>query len=361
MSVIEQDIYDHLEHFGVKGMHWGIRKEPDRSEFRRRAEKAKKYLDKASLLQTKISDLQVNSTGYTFQAMRNREKIQKLSIKRQHALDDAERKTQGKLSRNQKRVLVGATVAGSLLATYGAYTMVQSGEARRLITKGKDLFGDKHDPGWKFNRDLAKPDMNVDSIYKDVVQHINPDYGVPGTKMNCRRATFAYEMRRRGYDVVATRTSDGRGQTPVGIYNALSKEKDIVPSTKGGIFRKILTEGFQKDRGKISDTPFKNLMDSKMDVGQHEMEPGDIFKRLAKQPNGARGELGLRWFGGGGHSMAWEIVDGKPVVFDTQNGQVYRSTREFEKIRSVAVNAGITRLDNVPLNTNFLMRWVKNA
>ncbi len=45
--------------------------------------------------------------------------------------------------------------------------------------------------------------------------------------MNCRRCTFAYEMRRRGYDVAATRTTNGRGQTAVGVYNALNTEGDI--------------------------------------------------------------------------------------------------------------------------------------
>ena len=41
-----------------------------------------------------------------------------------------------------------------------------------------------------------------------------------GTKLNCRRCTFAYELSRRGYDVKATRTMKGTGQTYLGVAKA---------------------------------------------------------------------------------------------------------------------------------------------
>lgn len=89
--------------------------------------------------------------------------------------------------------------------------------------------------------------------------------------------------------------------------------------------------------------------------------PNDILSSLSKQPNGARGELGMMFKGGGGHSMAWEIVQGKPVIFDTQTGKTYKSALDIAQLSTNLTHSGFTRLDDKALNTNFLMRWVKNA
>ena len=49
----------YLEHFGIKGMHWGIRHDKEYEKKRRnsRNAKAKKYEDKSKQLQTKIDDI----------------------------------------------------------------------------------------------------------------------------------------------------------------------------------------------------------------------------------------------------------------------------------------------------------------
>jgi hypothetical protein len=85
-----------------------------------------------------------------------------------------------------------------------------------------------------------------------------------------------------------------------------------------------------------------------------------IFDTLAKEPNGSRGELGVMWNMGGGHSMAYEVVKGTPVIFDGQTGKIYKTPLEFMDMPAVK-NAGFTRLDNVDLNVDYLMRWMTNA
>ncbi len=89
-----------------------------------------------------------------------------------------------------------------------------------------------------------------------------------------------------------------------------------------------------------------------------------IFRALRDEPNGARGELGVQWDVGGAHSMAWEVVKGRPVVFDAQSGKKLSDSKEFLEAVSKAggiKTAGYTRLDNVPMNEDFLMRWLKDA
>jgi hypothetical protein len=89
--------------------------------------------------------------------------------------------------------------------------------------------------------------------------------------------------------------------------------------------------------------------------------PENIFSVLSKQPERSRGELGVFWSGGGGHSMAYEIINGQPHIFDGQTGEHYSSMAEVaEKLPEIGA-AGFTRLDNVNLDTSFVQRWVKNV
>jgi hypothetical protein len=86
-----------------------------------------------------------------------------------------------------------------------------------------------------------------------------------------------------------------------------------------------------------------------------------VLAELAKQPNGARGEVMFK-FPNFGHSMAYEIVDGVPHIFDSQKGTLYNaSTKYVESKWDGFTGAEIRRLDNVPLDLNFLSRWATNT
>lgn len=69
----------------------------------------------------------------------------------------------------------------------------------------------------------------------------------------------------------------------------------------------------------------------------------------------------MQWKAGGAHSMAWEVVKGKPVIFDTQTGKRYNNASEFFSMARQMKGAGFTRLDNVELDQDFLMRWMRDA
>lgn len=359
--IIDEEVY--LEHFGIKGMHWGVRRDLQKNERRqaKRIANAQKYLAKADVLSTKISQLENKQVNpYSYRGQQTALKLDELRIKRRTAIEDAERKSQGKLSQAQRRMVAGGVILGGIVAVAGAYTMVQSGQARRLGTKVTDLFKDKHNPGWKLDRKLADPNLTVDAIHADVVSKINPKYGLPGTKMNCRRATFAYEMRRRGFDVEATRTSNGYGQNVAGQFNVLNPGKDY-PTGRIGVARTVAVEKYKLSKGIATDAHISTLVSEGKTIGENNLNPSSIFHDLGQLPDGARGELGMQWGTGGGHSMAFEIVKGKPVIFDTQNGKVYKNTAQFREIADSMANAGYTRLDNKTLDTNFIMKWVKNA
>lgn len=265
-----------IEHSGVKGMKWGVRKQEDNSP---------------------------NKLG-----------------------------SSTKLGSNEVAPIIGlgATYAAIGLAIYGKY-VVDSGKITQI--KNKDV-------PWKVDPSLAKK-MSVDDLHKKVVAPINPGYGARGTKMNCRRCTFAYEMRRRGLDVKATPSDIAAGQTIKGVRKA-TKTPDKT------LFGSVWGEKYISSPRDFES--FSGQQKSKL-----------VFDALGKNPNGARGELGAAWTMGGGHSLAWEIVRGKPIVFDTQSGVVYKDPKSFTKFASTVSIAAYTRLDNKPLDDYFLKKWAVNT
>ncbi|WNM72396.1 acetyltransferase [Gordonia phage Mossy] len=234
-----------------------------------------------------------------------------------------------------------AIAIGAVATVYGAKGIdayFQSGKSRSNITRGKK-FMTMNSEYWNQRADFASKTYSADDIQKKVVPGINPDYPGSGATMNCRRATLAYEMRRRGYDVQATKTRAGYGQDSGGITKAVGLK---------GRARRQATANFELTGG-----------------GENFIGGGggkQIFDTLGKQPERSRGELVLQWRGpqpgipGGAHSVAYEVINGKAHVFDTQSGWKHDAT---SPIFMNAETAAFTRLDDKDLNKKHLTKWMK--
>ena len=278
-----------LAHYGVKGMRWGVRRSPEELG-RARGAKAK------------------SSSGKV-----------------------------GYLSEEERAAAAQLAFIGSVLTVQGARNFVESGNSRVLRNKGKRFVQGQFREGvqYKKNSDLAK-NMSEDDIMSKVVRDVNPDFGSFGANQNCRRCTMAYEMRRRGMDVKATKTTNARGQHGTGLRKAT-----------GAKTRRLEFGENKAYEGQFGDD---NSAAAKA-----------TFKALSKQPNGSRGEVGIGWMFGGGHSVAYEIVNNKPVIFDAQSAKKIKTPNDWMSsfpIQSAQVS--FTRLDNKPLNEAWLERWVKN-
>lgn len=338
---------EYLTHHGIKGQKWGVRNGPpyplDAEDHSASEKKSgwKKSLDKGK---------------------------KKDNNKKQDRNDDSQKKG---LTAEQKRAIkIGAGIAVGLLAAYGAYKLADSGELHRLAEKGKEILqGDRY-PGFKRNDAFSQP-MSIDQISSTFLHKINPGYNKElGTTNNCRRCTFAYELSRRGYDVKATRTLHGTGQTD-------SKTAKYIGAD--GITLKSISQLFRNTTEKASEgaevSDLSQFVAKELDRLTHreslsfvEKNQGltrqseKIFDALSKMPDGARGELGLKFLVGGGHSIAWEIVDGKAALFDFQTGTAYRTVEELNTLTKpyLAKEGFIRRLDDVELNLDLLRRWVEN-
>lgn len=366
-----EELVKYLVHHGVKGQKWGVVKERETSDRRftlsnvkqknteRKERKVAKFEDNARRTQVAIDNIKANPSKNRFVQRGRNNQVKELEKYRDQNLKDAKAVREGHLTSTQKKVLVGAAAAGTILAAYGAFKFVDSGTAHQMLNRNVPF---------KKN-DLLSRKMSPDRIMEEVVFPINPEFGMkPGSMMNCRRCTFAYEMRRRGNDVKATQSIAATGQTVTGLLNATNPEHDFKTGTLS-IYGNIIKERFSKDKtGPVTQAVAISRGFGREPIGKWGLfgttsaeKSRDIFEALAEHPEGARGELGMAWNQGGGHSMAWEIIGGIPHIFDTQTGAKYSTPEDFDQISHSIQEVAATRLDDLPLNSDFLRRWVTNV
>lgn len=236
-------------------------------------------------------------------------------------------------------------VSAAYIAIFLALTVKAGiGIVRRAKDSGKKYEKQNANVAWKKKPELSKkaPPADVESIHRSVVKQVNPDFPKPGTKMNCRRCTVAYEMRRRGYDVKATPSHFATGQDSRGMQTATSTLGKKKPESPWG------------DKA-IGGPTFHRL--------NREQKAQTIFDSLGKDGDGARGEISVGFGLMGGHSMAYEVIRGKPVIFDAQSGKRYENPTAWanDPMSEYTFHAAHTRLDNATLNDQFIRRWAVNA
>lgn len=339
---------EELYHHGINGQKWGVRNGPPyplgQSDHSASEKKAgwKKSLDS--------SDSSI--------------KIAKKSNKTVDKKKQSDNNGDKGLSDSQKKAIkTGAVVVGALLATYGMYKLADSGELTRIVQKIKGYADGSDMPPWNIREDLADPNLSSDDIFKNVVSRIN-SRGELGSDYNCRRCTFAYELSRRGFDVKATKSIKGTGQSALGEYNATHDKK-----VSGGALGLLLSyyKGDDKD---ITDFVNNCTGNFATYLGPNEKRielstdaAKDIFSSLTQYPDRARGELSVAWKNGGnvGHSLAWEIINEKPVIFDVQQMTKYETVDDLKKLANQMSDASSVRLDNVDLNYDFLLKWAVNS
>lgn len=333
---MEQHLY--LAHHGIKGQRWGVRR------FRNKD---------GSLTNAGKERYGNDSLGSNSKPTRREKKITKYEEKyRKKGLDEqtARAKAEAKYKRRRAALIIGATV----VAAYATYKFVDSGQAHQLAIEGQSIVNrvlGSDTEVFKKN-DALRSASGVDEIMSTVVSRINPEYGQLGTTSNCRRCTFAYEMSRRGYDVRATKTLGGTGQATKGFARAIGKRYSLVSLFKeagdeaGGYFTPEFSESLERLASRVGSAIKKG---------------SNPFELLTDFPNGARGEVSMAWTCGGAHSMAWEIIDGAPVIIDCQTQKAYSSFEELGKLGSYIDRIAVNRLDNVELDTHFLERWLANA
>lgn len=172
----------------------------------------------------------------------------------------------------------------------------------------------------------------------------NKPYPTKGYTKNCAYCTAAYELRCRGYDVVANMDPDKAGNSPntdkkmAGWYKG-AEIKELKPMSFG---EKLLVKSGLKKREDYTSFSAKELETA-----------------LSNYPPNSRGNLSVSWKKGSGHSMIWETdVNGKVTVRDAQD-----DTKEvsLDTLASYGCNPTFWRTDNLQLDESITEVFKENG
>ena len=178
---------------------------------------------------------------------------------------------------------------------------------------------------------------------------------------NCAYCTAAYELRRRGYDVKAAEAIVGVDliSHPDLMFKG-AKANLLVDNTD---YKKDKDGNFILDKNGEKRLSFSATL---MPKGISKQQFNEIEQELVKQGEGARGNIYGMFKGSAfaGHSMAYEILNGKLCIIDSQVGTVhdgssilkspYQDLKDFREVY-------YTRTDNLPINDRLISNFVTDT
>lgn len=335
-----------LMHYGVLGMHWGVRRyQPYPSN----------YSGDGKFVGDEPSVNKVNRKKES-----NADKIARLLDGDKHELTD---EMLNRFKSDMRSTLVtgitgsaiGAGMAaigvtsGSIPVLLGGITLVDAGirtglfASRRLIKNNRALkkekeYLDTREKNGNIDQQTGLYIKTKDYTIEEDAKTVNPAFkdAFQNSKKNCSLCTIAYELRRRGYDVIAARSEKGKSRENIGdFFKGTFEDRWTLP----GDLNNELNEEDASNRLK-KDGIWKTFSKA---------EAAALVNRLAEEPVGARGIIGVGWPGGGAHHMAYEVTENGPNIVDAQTGKAYDRKGSVNLLRGV-VTYTHDRLDNLDMN-----------
>jgi len=167
---------------------------------------------------------------------------------------------------------------------------------------------------------------------KDDIARVNPGFNDlnADSKTNCQACTATYEMRKRGYDVTAMRSTTGLYDDEVGRWFKKAK----IDSVPGGINS---TKPYSYDEWKEAKKSDRKVFSA------------NAIQQMLGYGEGARGMLNVVWRSmyGMGHSVYFEVKNSKVRIIDAQSGAIFEEPTKF---LNRACGALTVRLDNLAID-----------
>lgn len=193
------------------------------------------------------------------------------------------------------------------------------------------------------------PDLDLKSeptTIDEDMSVINPKYGADEDNLynqNCAVCTLAYDLRRRGYDVMASSEEVTMANGTAGL-----SMREIASCYEGGEF--VSMKDIARDNEEISGE-LKDAIKSKDGVKMGEY----MDKELLRHGEGARGHIVFHWTGGGGHDIAWEVENGKVVYRDCQTNNKI----DIKEYSAYSEEMLYMRTDNLKMSKK-AMKYIRN-
>lgn len=328
---------DALYHDGIKGMHWYVKRyqnadrtwtEEGKIRYGRAAQKRRKAAKENQSNGVRKSGA-VDSISKMY-LKRNFNIADDVDLKNTKIKDIDQTKLTPKHDKNRNDTIMylanlGLDLVSPMGLAYLPYDLYRGGQAIAGSIKSKKYQKERDSKpiDKKTGFHLKTEDLSVEEDLKRVNPEVN-DFN-SNTKSNCVLCTMTCEMRRRGYDVTANKAGMGYMDHEL----------------------KRFFKGYKMEHIESAGTDPKSIFKQNL-TGDKQFAKKVIDKIERTQPEGSRGNLSIAWGGipglNGGHSMYYEIKNGKMIVYDGQTGKIYSDPTKILKNCS---SVDIGRLDNL--------------
>ena len=275
-----------------------------------------------------------------------------------YPLDEKEHKSvvSGKGQKTKDGLFVEAYLIGlGVTALAAAYKEARKTIGYRKDDKIKEKFDklvESKDPNAKYDKKTGLKLKDKEMTEKEDLKASNPlrsnDQYTKNTRYNCVYCSHAYELRRRGFDVMAKLSKD-----PVSCEEVFK----VYPKAKPVIFDPFETYELDEKGRPSGYTKTKNLNEAKARFAKARREIKKQFRNLASE-EGSRGYLSIQWKQGGGHATTYFVKDGKVHIADPQSGKILTFNEEY--LNKVICGFAI-RTDNIKnsdINFEEIKRYV---
>lgn len=305
------DYRNYLKHYGVVGMHWGVRRYQNSDGSYTAAGKVRYSKDPYSYKETKNTSPEVALA----------------------------------LALTVSPYVLLAAVAGAEKADEMWNKHLTNKKIKKVL---KERIGEIDEKTGLRKRTDNKP------IEEDL-KNVNPTLNKkdPRTFNNCVLCSMAVETRRRGFDVMA-KLSDTGFNGPVEAAKAFPKAKwkQIDPDK---IFNKRESPNDNISWTKEThDKVMSRMLNAR--AGLNSDYAKSVVKNLEKEKN-SRGSLFISWGYGGGHAISYEVKNGHLRLIDGQINKIFEDEQAIG-VLSRTWYASSTRLDNAMMNSSAIKDYV---
>lgn len=329
-----QEKQDHLEHHGVLGQKWGVRRFQNRDGSLTVSGKARVVNKTNKNHVFKDNSASVSTRGSMVKAM-----LASYGMTAATTAMNAATLSAGFISIKGLLLNVGSVGLSAITTA----TLISGDVQASKANKKEKQFAEERaqnpiDKKTGFHKKTKEMTPDED------MERVNPAYmnWDKNTKNNCVLCTMTMELRRRGYDVQANKANEGYdGNELVKDWFSGAKPKE----TKGSMSDQEMLDSFIN-----RDAP----MSIKYPQRHKEMIDNTISE-ITKQPDGARGQVAVYWDGSiSGHSVSYANEGGKPVIYDTQSNEKFVGNDAVRDYLSKTQSITVTRLDNCDINSKYI-------